>query len=74
MLAKPRPQVQTTWAQTRPANSETGDPGSVTIVHFIVDNVTLSLTDELGSHGPRGGKTGPKMGCIGSPSRAMLLT
>jgi hypothetical protein len=45
---KPRPEVQTTWAQTRFADSEAGDPGAVIDVHFIVEENTVTLTDEKG--------------------------
>ncbi|ANW02246.1 hypothetical protein [Bradyrhizobium icense] len=51
---KPKPEVQTTWAQTRFADSEAGDPGAVIDVHFIVEENTVTLTDEKGK--PIGGK------------------
>ncbi|WP_426525029.1 hypothetical protein [Bradyrhizobium sp. McL0615] len=46
---KPKPAVQTTYAQTRPADSEIGDPGAVIFVHYTVDENTVTLTDEKGA-------------------------
>lgn len=54
-LRKPKPEVQTTWAQIRPGSKETGDPGAVIDVHFIVDENTVTLTDEKGK--PIGSRT-----------------
>jgi hypothetical protein len=43
-----KPEVQVTWAQTAPANLETGDPGAVIVIHYTVDENTVTLTDEKG--------------------------
>jgi hypothetical protein len=45
---KAKPEVQSTWAQTRHANLETGDPGAVIIVHYTVEENTVKLTDDRG--------------------------
>lgn len=42
------PEVQVTWAQTRHAELESGDPGAVILVHFTVEGNTITLTDEQG--------------------------
>ena len=43
-----RGEVQVTWAQTRHADLETGDPGAVIVVHYTVEGNTVALTDESG--------------------------
>jgi hypothetical protein len=43
-----KPEVQVTWAQTRHADKETGNPGAVIIVHYTIEGNTVTLTDEKG--------------------------
>lgn len=45
---RPAPVVQSTWAQSRYPNEETGDPGSVIDVHYTVDDNVVTLTNQRG--------------------------
>lgn len=53
---KSRPVVRTVWVQMRAPNEQTGDPGSVSDVHYTCDDNVVTLTNEKGT--PIGGKTG----------------
>ena len=51
---KPRPVVHSTWAQTRPPDEETGDPGAVIDVHYVFEDNVVTLTNATGK--PIGGE------------------
>ena len=72
---KPRPEVQSTWATTRFADTQAGDPGAVIAVHFTVEDNTVTLTDEKGK--PAGGKANsyvlqPEEDAVGIAKRMAL--